>query len=249
VWRARSGQWAWKYHSSTDTPDANGDILTWDAPDHGHATRRPPLKQAKTTRGFSVFKNVVVYYESVLEQRVSSVIQARNDVAELHSQYPVVSYVGADGNRHLHTFDYYVVFKDGHRVAVAVKYEAKRAEMLDLLWRIKSADIKHVADDVALMTQSNATLSDFQNATAIMWSRAHHDDREVADLLEIVCDLPGQFRFGELLRGCRNVANRRVAIWRLIDALFLVPLHRELITENSWLGLGDGKSTPSDVSR
>ncbi len=116
-----------------------------------NATRRPPLKQAKTTRGFSIFNGVVVYYESVLERRVSTTIQARNDVAELHSQYPVVTYVGADDRRHSHTFDYYVVFRDGHRVAVAVKHEAKRELMEDLLVRIRAAGISHVADDVVLM--------------------------------------------------------------------------------------------------
>ncbi len=42
--------------------------------------RKPPATHAKTLRGFSVFKETVVYHESDLERRVSKVLQLRKDV-------------------------------------------------------------------------------------------------------------------------------------------------------------------------
>ncbi|WLP56502.1 hypothetical protein [Agrobacterium fabrum] len=101
----------------------------------------PADKQAKTARGHTFFNDNGVYHESELEHRVSSVLQTLSGLRELQSQYPKVHYTDADGVVREHTFDYFVVLKDGARVAVAVKYARKRAQMLDLLNRICAARI------------------------------------------------------------------------------------------------------------
>ncbi|MBM7043589.1 hypothetical protein JTP94_00255 [Rhizobium lusitanum] len=209
--------------------------LFWNEPTEGHATRRPALRQAKTARGFTIFNGTVVFHESELEHRVSTIMQGRADVRELHSQFPVLSFSDDDGVIHDHTFDYYVVFNDGFRVAIAVKHARKQAQILEMFNRIARQDFSHVADDLRLMTEEDATYEAFYNAHDILRAREHFDTIEYETTLSIAKRLAGRFRFGELLRGCRHVGSRRDAVWQLIDRGHLVPLSRGRISDLSWL--------------
>ncbi|WP_210383990.1 hypothetical protein [Rhizobium lusitanum] len=231
-------------HGRTETEDCKyrgrtsqrGDIpLFWNEPTEGHATRRPALRQAKTARGFTIFNGTVVFHESELEHRVSTIMQGRADVRELHSQFPVLSFSDDDGVIHDHTFDYYVVFNDGFRVAIAVKHARKQAQILEMFNRIARQDFSHVADDLRLMTEEDATYEAFYNAHDILRAREHFDTIEYETTLSIAKRLAGRFRFGELLRGCRHVGSRRDAVWQLIDRGHLVPLSRGRISDLSWL--------------
>lgn len=220
-----------KYQGSTD----GGESLYWNEPTTGHATRRPPIRQAKTARGFSLFNNIVVFHESELEHRVSTVIQARNDVRELHSQFPVLQFADDDGVIHKHIFDFYVVFSDGHRVAVAVKYAKKQKLIEKMFSQIEKKDFSHVADYLCLMTEEDATYDAFHNAHDILRSR-HQIDKIEYDTTRLITEqLVGRFRFGDLLRGCPQIGNRRNAIWQLIDHGLLVPLSTERISDLTWL--------------
>lgn len=209
------------------------------------ALRVPADKQAKTARGHTFFNGNGVYQESELEHRVSSVLHTLSGLRELQSQYPKVHYTDADGVLREHTFDYFIVLNDGTRVAVAVKYARKRAEMIDLLDRICAAGITgvgplgkltpRVADAVTLMTNEEATHEAFENAYFILTSRLHHDDAECARLVDVVKRLPGQFRFGDLLRDVRARDKRRTAVWRLIDLRLIAPVYSGRIDDRSWL--------------
>lgn len=165
----------------------------------------------------------MVFHESELEHRVSTIIQARADVRELHSQFPVLPFADDDGVIHDHTFDYYVVFDDGYRVAVAVKHARKRGQILDMFDRIARHDFSHVTDDLRLMTEEE-TYEAFYNAHDILRAREHFDEVEYETTRSIAKRLVGRFRFGELLRGCSHLGARRDAVWQLIDDGLLVPL-------------------------
>ncbi|MGB3813771.1 MAG: hypothetical protein WA950_11140 [Shinella sp.] len=182
-----------------------------------------------------MFNGNVVFHESELEHRVSTVIQARSDVRELHSQFPVLPFADDDGVIHDHTFDYYVVFDDGYRVAVAVKHARKQAQILDMFDRIARHDFSHVADDLRLMTDEDATYEAFYNAHDILRAREHFDEVECQNTRSIARRLVGRFHFAELLRGCRHVGARRDAVWQLIDRGDLVPLSPGRISDLSWL--------------
>jgi len=194
--------------------------------------RKPPATHAKTLRGFSIFRETVVYHESDLERRVSKVIQLRKDVKQLYSQYPVLLYRDADGVLREHISDYCVVLEDGWTVAVVVKHARKEAEMLDLIGRMKaegcvrkSKDGKitpWAVDDILLMTEHDATYGAYDRAERIMRARRMRNEAEYTRTLEIVRKLGGQFRFGELLRGCDDRAARRTAVLLLIDDMVLV---------------------------
>ncbi|WP_144083270.1 hypothetical protein [Rhizobium leguminosarum] len=208
---------------------------TWYRPTHGPAARVPAKKNVKTARGYTLFNNVIVHHESEMEHRVSLRIQTRNDVAELYSQTPVFHYLGEDGNVHKHITDFLVVYKDGWKQALVVKQERKRAEMEDLIERIKADPSSRFVDDIKLCTEKYGTIEAAENAELIRWSRERHDQADVDELLAIVSTMKGWFRFGELLRHCNSMMRRRVAIWRLIDLGFLFTTTGEKVTELTWL--------------
>ncbi|WP_105374344.1 hypothetical protein [Neorhizobium huautlense] len=222
-----------------------GSKPAWCEPNHGLAVRTPALKQAKTARGHTEYRDTVVYHESELEHRVSTVLQTYRGLARLISQYPKVEYADDDGVIHQHTFDYFIELDDGTRIAVAVKYERKRTEMLDLLDRICASDITGIsksgkrvpgiADGVALVTNTLATHEAFDNAYFLLSSRIQHDDTECVALHDIVQKMPNTFRFGQLLTNCWPRAKRRTAIWRFLDLGILEPLAAGRIDELSWL--------------
>ncbi|WP_245450246.1 Tn7 transposase TnsA N-terminal domain-containing protein [Rhizobium anhuiense] len=177
----------------------------------------------------------MVFHESELEHRVSTIIQARADVRELHSQFPVLPFADDDGVLHEHTFDFYVVFDDGYRVAIAVKHARKQAQILDMFDRIGRHDFSHVADDLRLMTEEDATYEAFYNAHDILLSREHFDEAEYQTTRSIAKRLAGRFRLGELLRGCSHLGARRDAVWQLIDDGLLIPLSSGRISDLTWL--------------
>nr|WP_245444893.1 TnsA endonuclease N-terminal domain-containing protein [Mesorhizobium soli] len=240
---------------SVQSGPENPKSFRYTAPHPGLATRKPALKQATTSRGHSIFRGIILWHESLLELRVSYKLQTWKNVREIHSQYPRVSYIDADGKTRNHTFDYYVVFEDGRRLAIAVKMYRKRAVMLDMLSRIEQAGIaeksggRRLADETLLMTERDATLASFHNSSEILASRETCDPADEHELREIVRRMTGRFRFLTLLSGCQDVAARRAAIWRLIDLGELVSEGIGRIDELTWLICGMATATPSEPTQ
>ncbi|MBO9198133.1 hypothetical protein J5277_28805 [Rhizobium sp. 16-449-1b] len=205
-------------------------------PTHGLATRFPPVKNASTARGWTIFKNVIVSHESELEHRVSMRTQARNDVVALHSQYPVFDYNGPDGKDHTHTADFYVEYDNEWTEALVVKHEKEREENEDIIERILQNPSSQSVDRIVLLTETYGNIEALENASMVMWSREYHHQPDVDEVLEIVRRQSGWMRFGTLLMNTPYVARRRAAIWRLIDTGVLFSSTGEKITELSWLG-------------
>lgn len=209
--------------------------------------RKPPATHAKTLRGFSVFKETVVYHESDLERRVSKVLQLRKDVRAIYSQYPVLLYRDAEGIWCEHICDFCVVFDDGEVVAVAVKHARKSSVMNGLLDQIKAAGFLRknkngtttpgAVSDIRLMSEREATYGAYENAERILRARRMRDDGEFLQAYDIVQKLRGRFRFGELLRGCKDHGTRRTAILLLIDECVLIPETRGRIDDLTMLAV------------
>jgi hypothetical protein len=217
-------------------PDQHNHVQPfWNEPTAGRASRKPADKQAKTARGFTIFNGVIVWHESQLERRVSKILQARNDTVAVESQCPVVHHYDDDGVLHQHTCDFFVTLNDGREIAVIVKHEMKREQMLEMIKRIKAGPSCHKFDDIRLITEKYATHEGAENANNILLSRNFHNGAEVQALSEIVDQMKGNFRFGDLMRKCSDEQRRRAAIWRLIDSGHLISHPGEKITELSWL--------------
>ncbi|MHC2361728.1 hypothetical protein [Rhizobium leguminosarum] len=194
--------------------------------------RKPPATHGKTLRGFSIFRETVVYHESDLERRVSKVIQLRKDVKAIYSQFPVLLYRDAEGVWREHVCDFCVVFNDGEIVAVAAKHAYKSDAMADLLKRIKAegflrkdrngSTTSGAVHDIRLMTEREATYGAYENAERIMRARRMRNEAEYGRAHEAIQKFHGPFRFGELLRGCEDRAARRTAILLLIDECVLL---------------------------
>ena len=205
-------------------------------PTHGYATRVPPRKNAKTARGFIFFNGVKVYHESELEHRVSLRIAVRNDVKSLHSQFPKLHYIDADGVLREHVADFYVEYQDGLREAVLVKLEKKRKKMKELVERIQVHENPRVVDGIQVLTEKYGTHDAAENANMVRWFRHYHHQPDVEELLDVLRKVPGWIRFGTLLMNCKSVPRRRAAVWRLIDLGVLFSPTGEKITDLTWLG-------------
>jgi hypothetical protein len=195
--------------------------------------RKPPAIHGRTLRGFSVFNETVVYHESGLERRVSTVLQLRKDVRAIYSQYPVLLYRDDEGNLHEHICDYCVEMENGDVFAIPVKQARKSKMMEDLMNRIRAEGFlrknkngttsRGAVTDIRLMTERDATYDAFENAERILRARRMRDETEFGVTFDLVQNFYGRFRFGDLLRDCHDRASRRTAILLLIDEGILLP--------------------------
>lgn len=234
-----------KYRQESASNEDGSVVRRWEEPSSGLATRRPPHKNAKTARGFTLHSNVMVDHESELEHRVSVILQARRDVEALHSQYPVVIYVDADGITRNHTFDYFAVLKNGLRIAIAVKPFRKQEVMLDLLEQIRQSGLTgynaqgllahKIFDQVILLTGVEANWDAYENAKDILRSRDHYHGDEYDGLALEILKFPDQFRFGELFRATGPTAKRWATAWALIDHNVITPVKSGRINNISWM--------------
>ena len=207
--------------------------------------RKPPATHGRTLRGSSVFNETVIYHESDLERRVSTLLQLRKDVREIYSQWPVLLYRDAEGKLCEHITDYCVVFDDGDAVAVPVKHARKLAVMQDLMDRIRAEGFlrknkngtftRGAVSDIRLMTEREATYGAFENAKRILRARRMRIEADYLRAYEIVQKFSGRFRFGELLRGCEDRAVRRTSLLLLIDDGVLIPETQGRIDDLTWL--------------
>lgn len=208
---------------------------TFYEPTHGLALRNPLRKDKSSAKGFEFFNEVRVYFDSEIEHRCLLRLMTRRDIAEIHSQALLFNYHDAQRKPHEHTIDYLIIYKDGWRVGIVIKPERKRDEMEDLIERIKVDPSSAQVDDFQFLSETYGSIEAAENADFIFWSREFEIDQEVSDLLDIVRTINGYVRFGDLLRSCRNIDERRVAVWRLIDLGVLISPTGERITELTYL--------------
>ncbi len=94
-------------------------------PKKSRSSRKIPLKSRGSCRGFAIFQNRVVVFESHLELMVFFLLTLRPETATVEDQPPAVTYWDGETLRR-HTFDFLVINHDGSRMYVAVK-PAQRA--------------------------------------------------------------------------------------------------------------------------
>lgn len=207
----------------------------------GLAARLPAKKNDRTFRGNYVFNNIRVSWTSGIERRVAYSIMAMPDVVELHSQLEV-EYADVDGVLKKHFLDYYYITTAGWRVGVTVKDEARRNAITEHMKFILPRLVDHPVDEIVVKTDLDCTYGVFRNSASIITARKFFDPVEVNELMSVVGRLTGTFRLGQLYRSCRHPADRRSAIFNLLEHGVLVALNPYRgIDELSELRRGDGE--------
>lgn len=222
-------------------PSDRNDSPYFVEPTPGLARRNPKSKNSATARGSTVFGRVEVYHESDLERYAAHIVWADPRTRELHSQYPRLVYRDELGALHHHFIDLFAFRRDGRRIAYAIKQENKTAGLQTILEFAEKAGFteteggERLIDEVVVMTEEHACLEQYENALNIIDARRVHDADECNALLAAKHSMPGQFRFGELLKGAPDMPKRRMAIWHLIGLGRLEPVAFDRVYDHSYL--------------
>lgn len=130
------------------------------------ASRFPALKSRETCRGFVIYQNRVVWFESHLELMVFFLLALLPEVATIQEQPQAVAYLDGDTARG-HTFDFLVIFRDGSRKYVAVKtfVLVKSSRIERVLGLIADQGVVGKNASVHLITDADFTYADRFNAT------------------------------------------------------------------------------------
>jgi len=130
------------------------------------ATRFPALKSRGSCRGFAVYQDRAVVFESHLELMVLFILALLPNTAAVIDQPPAVTYTDDNGCLRRHTFDYLVIGHDSTRALVAVKPAAKVAEsgIQRIVQLIAEQLPRGTADTVHLITDAHFSYADRFNA-------------------------------------------------------------------------------------
>ncbi|WP_441277182.1 TnsA endonuclease N-terminal domain-containing protein [Tardiphaga sp. 172_B4_N1_3] len=196
------------------------------------ASRFPALKSRETCRGFAIFQNRIVHFESHLELIVLFMLALRPETAKIIEQPTAITYRDGDVLRR-HTFDFLVITRDGRHVYVAVKPAARveRSRIKRTLGLIVAQLPPNSNVSVHLVTDADFTYADRYNATQAFdfcrFPTKEHDEK----MATIVAEIVGSARIADLVAFSGLGAMGFRSIVRLIVNGQLAAVHpRERIT-------------------
>ena len=226
------------------TEDANKDrscgsatagTWVWQPPEPTTASRRPAKRHKGSFRGSSVdpLENREKVYESYrLEYGQLWILMADPRVVEIHDQPPPVTFVTAEGRERQHTFDYRAVFRNGRRVAYALKpsERVERTGIETTLALIRQQSLVGFADTAVLRTEQTITRRAIHNARTLVWARSRRNQHDVDIAVARVAELLGAVQLKELVRALGLGPRGRVAALCLIDEEVLS------FEDGAWIG-------------
>ncbi|MFQ6184762.1 hypothetical protein ACLMJV_22775 [Sinorhizobium meliloti] len=205
-------------------------------PGPSEASRIPSDKSPFNTRAASVnpMNDTIILMESALELKAGRILMTM-EVVELREQWPKVEYVDQYGEIHHTTFDFWIRKRIGRTVAIAVKPLEKVASkaLIDKLILIKDQGIGGYADDVSFITEYFASEYAAANAENILFARRARNEDDVHEARELLLNIQGRVRFGELMKDLEIQAYRRNALWCLVDEGWLRPVTPSLIEDHT----------------
>lgn len=200
-----------------------------------------PARSKLTVRGFTLAKTPA-------EQRWRQIISASQGEREtcllaladpnlwnLHDQPETVGYVDVDGRRRTHRFDYLAEYRDGRKVAFAVK-PASRAERIGFRATLEAIrrDLPiGFADKVCLVTEHNRHPKEVLNAQLLNFFRRSPDEHADALTLERVSSLSEELSIHDLIAPLGLGARGYRAAFRAIFSGLLQANTRELISTHT----------------
>lgn len=200
-----------------------------------------PARSKLTVRGFTLA-------QTPAEQRWRQIISASQGEREtcllaladpnlwnLHDQPETVAFVDVDGRQRSHRFDYLAEYRDGLKIALAVK-PAARAERINFRTTLKAIrrDLPMgFADKVCLVTERNRHPKEVLNAQLLNFFRRSPDEHADALTLERIAALTGEISIHDLIAPLGLGARGYRAAFRAIYAGCLQANTQELISTQS----------------
>lgn len=200
-----------------------------------------PARSKLTVRGFTLA-------QTPAEQRWRQIISASQGEREtcllaladpnlwnLHDQPETVAFVDVDGRQRTHRFDYLAEYRDGLKVALAVK-PAARAERINFrttLQAIRRDLPMGFADKVCLVTEHNRHPKEVMNAQLLNFFRRCPDEHADALIFERIAKLNEELSIQELIAPLGLEARGYRAAFRAIYAGCLQANTQELISTHS----------------
>lgn len=190
----------------------------------GHNGCREVARNSKKNyRGFIIFNNRQIQYESRIEKNTVMTMITWPDVVDVYSQRPRVRYPGDNGVICEMVFDYLLILSDGTRLAVSVKPESKREAEEARLKQVQS--VPHEDFDIAVVvTDRQVTRTVAFNARFIRWARKNATVEEIEMARELTWLQERELFFWQLFDDGSPHHLRRAAIGRLIDLQELTPI-------------------------
>jgi hypothetical protein len=185
------------------------------------------LKSRGSCRGFAIFQNRVIVFESHLELMVFFMLTLRMQTATVEDQPDAVTYWDGETLRG-HTFDFLVINHDGSRIYIAVK-PAKRVERsgVKTTLRLIADQLPPGSPSVRLITDADFSYADRYNATqAFDFLRFPVEEHDQA-IAAMADDLVGAVRIADLVAASGLGAMGFRAIVRLIAHRVFEPVNRK----------------------
>lgn len=200
-----------------------------------------PARSKQTVRGFTLAKTPAeqhwrqIISASQGERETCLLSLAMPNLWNLIDQPKPVSFVDVDGRQRTHRFDYLAEFKNGRRIAIAVK-PAERVERLNFkatLQAIKRDLPIGFADQVALVTERERHKVEVRNAELLNFFRRCPDQEADHIVAELIDDLFGEVPVIDLVQKSGLGARAFRATFRAIFAGRLNANTREHISVNT----------------
>ena len=200
-----------------------------------------PARSKLTVRGFTLAQTPAekrwrqIISASQGERETCLLVLADSNLWNLHDQPETVAFVDVDGCQRTHRFDYLAEYRDGLKVALAVK-PASRVDRINFRTTLKAIrrDLPMgFADKVCLVTENNRHPKEVQNAQMLNFFRRSPDEHADALTLERIATLTGEVSINDLLSPIGLGARGYRAVFRAIYAGLLQANTREFISINS----------------
>lgn len=200
-----------------------------------------PARSKLTVRGFTLAMTPAeqhwrqIISASQGERETCLLLLAMPDLWNLFDQPKTVSFVDIDGKQRTHRFDYLAQFKDGSRVACAVKPQEKveRLNFKSTLAAIRRDLPVGFADKVMLVTERERHRVEVLNAELLNFFRRCPDTEADSVISDLIDRLFGEISLAELISKSGLGARAFRAVFRAIYAGKLNANKRELITINT----------------
>lgn len=175
--------------------------------------KRVSSKSSARGNQVSAAEQADLQHWSELAHRAATVLLVDPTIKELRCEWPTVEWTDSFGEVHTHRFDYYAVHHDGTETAYPVKHYKDKAEIDAVVKGLGTG----LGFRVAWVHEGLATPGRAANARSILKARQNANHEDYVDALGSLVNVHGRVYLHQLLTGASNEADRREAIFSLID--------------------------------